>query len=475
MAINNSKLIDSLIQLSDNELYEKKDYRNLLDLLDSTRQTWNGVAEHLIFKTNCRIIEKAKANDFNEYLLDFNETFDLNSACMLRFVIRTLVVILKCQQTRIIISQHTASQMTLCKLIVYFAEICQRDFGQDDIDWTSSPHACFMLLVKCLMKRGDALDAKCALEAFEGIKKYMCEFGSTQLKRLKACLSRSDSRVEDNCSLIYTACKFLRCVDISLSDTTRPATIELDELYRNLIRCLIESKLLESTEDELQENEFKHSVDFQQSLLQIHLLLVSLKLLLKVKNSNTIDYFMSVYIDSHDRCKFDLVYQTGQDDNTLIDFNMYCLKHELELNDGESIRRLFEYHLNAHALFAKLLICVSYDYEVLLDWLISSETSFLAYLVKYAKHLINELTKEKFDNIRATLLKVDSEKQNRISKFKQRPSRSQKQQTQAISSLHGMFELFKELGARIRRLKSLFPYNCEPLLRLLDKLNSFNC
>ncbi len=39
--------------------------------------------------------------------------------------------------------------------------------------------------------------------------------------------------------------------------------------------------------------------------------------------------------------------------------------------------------LHPHAMFAGLLATISYDHTVLLDFLISNETNFLCYLLRY--------------------------------------------------------------------------------------------
>jgi hypothetical protein len=466
--LNDSKLTESsLMQL------ETMNYKSLLELLNSTRQTCNQVTEHLVFKVNCQLIENAKENDFMNYLLHFNQSFDLNSTCVLIFGIRSLVVLLKCKQTRDIIVKHANSQFTLFNLIEHFAKNCQRDFAID-IDWACSPHTYYMLLIKCVMKRGNTIEANRVATAYENIQTYMCEFGRTQLKHLKDRFFSSSSSKDDNCSFIYTFNKFLRCVDISLNDNSisSSSSANLDKLHPILIKCLIESKLLEPIENDKTHKNESNELAYLRDQLKIRLLLISLKLLLKVKNKNDIDYFVGVYFDVDGRSKFDLVFQTGQDDDTLIDFNFYCLQRELELNNSdESIRLLFNYHLNAHVLFAKLLISISYDYQVLLDWLISNETNFLAYLVKYSKHLINEFNKQKLDHIRETLAKIDENSQFDFSKFKL-GRLNRERQAQANDSLTKIFELFKVLGSRIKRLKSLFPYNCEPLLRLIEKISS---
>ncbi len=45
------------------------------------------------------------------------------------------------------------------------------------------------------------------------------------------------------------------------------------------------------------------------------------------------------------------------------------------------------------------MACISFDYEVIINWLIENQTNFLTYIVKYLKYLNNETDQFKFLNI----------------------------------------------------------------------------
>ena len=45
------------------------------------------------------------------------------------------------------------------------------------------------------------------------------------------------------------------------------------------------------------------------------------------------------------------------------------------------------------------MACISFDYEVIINWLIENQTNFLIYIVKYLKYLNNETDQFKFLNI----------------------------------------------------------------------------
>ena len=155
----------------------------------------------------------------------------------------------------------------------------------------------------------------------------------------------------------------------------------------------------------------------------------------------------------------DLIY-SACDDDSAIDFNLSCLNYQLSLavrdtHDTQrkeedesrvSFRQLFAQSsgaLNYKRLFYRLAASISFDAQLVVDWLISNETNCLVYLVKFLKLLLNEL-------------------QNDTALVKQNED-----------CLVRVVRLLEELCAKIKRIKTHFPYNCEPLIKLLDRLLAY--
>ncbi len=47
----------------------------------------------------------------------------------------------------------------------------------------------------------------------------------------------------------------------------------------------------------------------------------------------------------------------------------------------------------------KLMASISFDYEIILNWLIENQTNFLVYFLKYLKYLLNDLKNGKKNDI----------------------------------------------------------------------------
>lgn len=163
--------------------------------------------------------------------------------------------------------------------------------------------------------------------------------------------------------------------------------------------------------------------------------------------------------------KLDLIF-TGLDDDLLIDFNLICLQQQLKTKS-----QLFEFDLNSHVLFVKLMASVTFDYEVLINWLCDNETNFLIYFVKYLKYLINELNVNRLDNINRLFSndkqfeifhsvlgdEIETKKKPFIGKY----------------YLSRTLTLLIELKDKIKRLNNHFGYNINPLIKLLEQISLF--
>lgn len=164
--------------------------------------------------------------------------------------------------------------------------------------------------------------------------------------------------------------------------------------------------------------------------------------------------------------KLDLIF-TSLDDDLLIDFNLICLQQQ----QLKTKSQLFEFDLNSHVLFVKLMASVTFDYEVLINWLCDNETNFLIYFVKYLKYLINELNINRLDNINRLFSndkqfeifhsvlgdEIEPKKKPFIGKY----------------YLNRTLTLLIELKDKIKRLNNHFGYNINPLIKLLEQISLF--
>jgi hypothetical protein len=187
--------------------------------------------------------------------------------------------------------------------------------------------------------------------------------------------------------------------------------------------------------------------------------------------------FKNLYL-SGENFKLNLIY-VGQDDDKMIDFNLDFLNYQLKFeklnkSENELVLGLFEFELNYNILFTKLAASVSFDYQVLVDWLISNETNFLTYFVKYLKCLLNELNFNKLENINKL---YSSENDAKFKEFGLGMSGGKCKRGyfiyDGLGYLKETLNLLVSLNGKIKAMKSLFPYNCEPLIKLLDKIVLF--
>jgi hypothetical protein len=162
---------------------------------------------------------------------------------------------------------------------------------------------------------------------------------------------------------------------------------------------------------------------------------------------------------------------TVLDDELLMDFNMTCLHNQRDPDKASF--KFFEFDLNIHVLFVKLLASVSFDYQILLDWLISNEITFLRYFVSYLKCLNHELTTSGTINLQ----KIFNSEENRSNFNNFNRSLGNKS---AGSTSVGWFYLssalkcLTDLDRKIKKVKRSFPYDCEPLIKLLNTFVSLS-
>jgi hypothetical protein len=154
--------------------------------------------------------------------------------------------------------------------------------------------------------------------------------------------------------------------------------------------------------------------------------------------------------------KLSSIYETQQDDTLIVDFNFLCLnivskkRHE----NVRFLRGLFDSELNFNLLFIKMLDSfIGFNYETIIDWLISNETNFLLYFLRYLKYLWNDIDLHNFDNMNRALGMLNAN----------RPIMKQ-------VHFDMVFNFLQLVLSKLKTLKKSFPYNCEPLIKALDKV-----
>lgn len=129
------------------------------------------------------------------------------------------------------------------------------------------------------------------------------------------------------------------------------------------------------------------------------------------------------------------------DDNIIIDLNLECLKRHTSSRKQNFIFSL----LDVHILFMKHLETITFDHKTILEWLVSNETEFLQYLVRYLRLVNLELNYYGLKNL---------------------------QEIYSIQDQNHFLKTYKCLAAlriNIIKLRAVFPYNCQPLILILNK------
>jgi len=161
---------------------------------------------------------------------------------------------------------------------------------------------------------------------------------------------------------------------------------------------------------------------------------------------------------------FDHIF-TVLDDDLLIEFNMTCLCNQRDPEKASF--SFFDFDLNSHVLFVKLLASVSFDYQILLDWLISNEITFLEYFISYLKCLNHELSTCGTVNLQRTFNSELNKK--KFKKFnKSLGNDSVGGQSVGWFYLNSALKCLTDLNNKIKKVKRSFPYDCEPLIKLLN-------
>ena len=293
-------------------------------------------------------------------------------------------------------------------------------------------------------------------------------------------------------SNLFAGNKYLKCLNLYLDylekHSQHNSSLALGKIHlENFILTLVSTGALTRIIQEKTSDDLKASFLNDYHIKLIHLSLRILIYFEIIVNESQIDMklcneFLANQRGIHfreDVFQLDLIY-ISQDDDVIIEFNLRCLNYQIQvekvtLKEENFTKELFSFDLNVHVLFVKLLISIMFDYQVLVDWLISSETNFLTYFMRYLKVLLNEMSVLKSENINRifglTLAEVKFKNFHKIlASDKNFVGKSEETNLSGKHYLDKTHQLLIELNSKIKQMKRSFPYNCDPLVKLLDKI-----
>ncbi len=192
--------------------------------------------------------------------------------------------------------------------------------------------------------------------------------------------------------------------------------------------------ICEKPEISIDKNIFKFQCDF----LSSKVIFLS-TIVLKFKNLQNVDNqknFISIIF----KRKFCEIF-SSLDDNIIIDYNLECLKQHTNTKKQKFVFS----NLDVYIFFVKHLETISFDHKTILEWLVSNETEFLQYLVRYLKLVNLELNYYGLTNLKKLYSMYDK------------------------NYMVKAFLCLKSLRENIIKLEKVFPYNCRPLILILNK------
>lgn len=240
----------------------------------------------------------------------------------------------------------------------------------------------------------------------------------------------------------YLFNKYLRCVRLLLE---KKSINDKQEYIEAKLNYIIDSDFVAKLSNQ------PKNVIISNLILKCYEILVYLCLYsAKDLSSDRIERLKSTLIDGSN-FKPDLIYSGLSDDTQQIEFNLTCLERFISTEKRTNIAEYFlvsSVYLNPSRLFYQLASSIHFDCELVIEWLITTETRFLIYFLKYLKYLFADLNQHKLSNLERML---DSREH-----------------------INRLFGFLANVQAKLSSLKRSFPYNCEPLLKLLGKiLNEF--
>lgn len=245
--------------------------------------------------------------------------------------------------------------------------------------------------------------------------------------------------IEQKYAGYYFLNKYLRCIRLCLDK-----------------KCINQQSFIESTLERLidlvKELDSPRQIDDQicTSLLTNILKLIVLVALFSTQNlaSDRFERLWSTLNTADGQFRPDIIYSGVSDDTEQIAFNLTCLERFLKPDNATNIAsRLFEWAVNPVRLFWSLAASIQFDCELVVEWLITSETEFLVYFLKFLKYFAANVTSSV--NLERALVSSASTTST------------------TNESINKLFDFLADLHAKLSSLKRSFPYNCEPLIKLL--------
>lgn len=298
-----------------------------------------------------------------------------------------------------------------------------------------------VLLIKSILKHRSDLN--------ENFKQIIVDYLTNKIDPIQIALNSTRN------SDFYLLSKYFRCSRIILSQNSSNCT---QYFIKSTLNRLIEShsdlSRLSST------NMVTSNVLANLYELIVYLSIYSTSDL----NETSLIELKSILVSSDGNFKPDVIYSGVSDDSQQIEFNLTCL--ECFLRSGvvsknnqkqtNSAEFLFEFYLNPSLLFWKLTSSIGFDCEMIVEWLITSETKFLVYFLKYLKYLDAAIyCQNKNDGGGGGGGGLNSNLE-RVFMF-ERDKRD-------------FVEFLTRVDAKLNSLKRSFPYNCSPLLKLLGNI-----
>ena len=427
-------LSDYLNDLKDNKQIDKKDLENKL------KSVYNN--QIVPYYESCT---KADRNNLIiEYLLiKINDLFSANYKQSLNNLFG-------------ITYEHSKHHLYLKIEISYLTNMIKNKDGDDSGDGGCENDISFIQnMAKCLCliddlninDLNDDLKVKTLILIKNIIKLIIKPSSKLNYDELVSIISKILSKFDSflNHEKIYMFNKYLKIIDLIIENHQR--IDQLNQLVENFIDYSVNNSnnLIQSikTNCDFNKTSIEHTI---YNNLYIKIFITNLKSLKVIKNDQL---FKKIY-ELVDDEQIDLIYNQGLDDDQIVNFNLYFLEFQSNKLNNDKLEMLFDSKLNVHRLFFKLVSSVSFDYQILIEWLISNETNFLKYLVKYLKIFLNEL------------VSGDDESNNSARILHNKCLNS--------SELNQIINLFQQLNIKINSMKKSFPYNCQPLLKLLNKV-----
>ena len=432
----------------------------------------NKIVEHLLVKTVDLILKKSK--DTTLYCLDENDL-----VCTNRFVCKFKLI-----EISLAIKRKSLNEKHRNDLLIKITNILKNFTTFMEHNSLDAEHVLeLLILVKRVLKKflpSTGLNAELVEEFLLGMISFL-----NRLNRdiLYEC---SSTKLFSN---LLIGNKYLKCLNLYLDflekNVVQSSSLAYGKTHlENFILSLISNGSLtriiqEKSSDDLRSdflNEYYIKIIHLSLRILIHFEVIVKGSELKLSNQFIVN-LREIYF-REDIFQLDLVY-INQDDDKIIGFNLSCLKYQLDLEktqlqDDSFIKELFSFDLNLHVLFVKLLVSIMHDYEILVDWLISSETNFLTYLMKYLKVLLNEMSVLKSENINKlfglVLAEVKFKNFNLLLAEDKKLSNQNEVNLSGKVYLDKTYQLLIELNSKIKQMKRSFPYNCDPLIKLLDKI-----